>query len=61
MLSLWWNNYIFEKTVWFPVIQGSKLRLIRLPMQLNIFSLVTKNSGLVATLAIRFFYELDLN
>ena len=27
----------------------------------NIFSLATKNSGLVATLAIRFLYELDLN
>ena len=27
----------------------------------NIFSLVTKNSGLVATLVIRFLYELDLN
>ena len=27
----------------------------------NIFSLVTKNSGLVATLATRFLYDLDLN
>ena len=27
----------------------------------NIFSLVTKNSGLVVTLAVRFLYELDLN
>ena len=27
----------------------------------NIFSLVTKNSGLVATLVTRFLYDLDLN
>ena len=27
----------------------------------NIFSLATKNSGLVATLATRFLYDLDLN
>ena len=27
----------------------------------NIFSLATKNSGLVANLATRFFYDLDLN
>jgi len=27
----------------------------------NILSLATKNSGLVATLAIRFLYEVDLN
>ena len=27
----------------------------------NIFSLVTKNSGLFATLATRFLYDLDLN
>ena len=27
----------------------------------NIFSLATKNSGLVANLVIRFLYELDLN
>ena len=27
----------------------------------NIFSLVTKTSGLVATLATRFFYDLDLS
>ena len=27
----------------------------------NIFSLVTKNSGLVTTLATRFLYDLDLN
>ena len=27
----------------------------------NIFSLATKNSGLVAKVATRFFYDLDLN
>ena len=27
----------------------------------NFFSLVTKNSGLVANVATRFFYDLDLN
>ena len=27
----------------------------------NIFSLATKNSGLVSTLATRFLYDLDLN
>ena len=27
----------------------------------NLFSLTTKNSGLVATLATRFLYDLDLN
>ena len=62
MLSLWWNNYIFEKTVQFPVIQGSKLRLIRVvDNATNIFSLATKNSGLATTLVIKFLHELDLN
>ena len=40
------------------------LRLIQLPMQLQLFfSLATKNNyyGLVATLANRFLYDLNLN
>ena len=46
----------------FPVIQGSKLRLIRVvDNATNIFSLATKNSGLATTLAIKFLHELDLN
>ena len=39
-------------------MQGLKLRLIRLTMQQT---LMTKNSGLVATLATWFPYDLDLN
>ena len=38
------------------------LQLTHLPMRLTLFfSLATKNSGLVATLADRFLYDLNLN
>ena len=38
------------------------LQLTQLPMRLTLFfSLATKNSGLVATLADRFLYDLNLN
>ena len=42
------------------VLQGLKLWLIQ-SHAINIFSWVTKNSGLVTTLATRFLCDLDLN
>ena len=41
-------------------MQGSKLRLIQSPMRLT-FSPWRLKLGLMATLVIRFFYDLDLN
>ena len=39
-------------------MQSLKFRLILLPSETNIFSLPTKNSGLVTTFATRFLYDL---
>ena len=43
------------------IMQGSKLLLIRSPMRVTFSPWRIKNSGLVATLATRFLYDLDLN
>ena len=42
-------------------LQGLKVQLIRSSNATNIFPLAIKNSGLVATLATRLLYDLDLN
>ena len=40
---------------------GLEIETDTIPNATNIFSLATKTSGLMATLVIRFFYDLDLN
>ena len=40
---------------------GLKIATDKVANVTNIFSLVTKNSGVVATLVTRFLYDLDLN
>ena len=45
----------------FYVIAVLKIVTATVASVTNIFSLVTKTSGLVATLATRFFYDLDLS
>ena len=45
----------------FYTIAGLKIATATVANATNIFSLATKTSGLVATLATRFLYDLDLN
>ena len=47
--------------LFFYAIAGLKIVTATVASVTNIFSLVTKTSGLVATLATRFFYDLDLS
>ena len=51
--------YISNQPLGTNPYQGSKLRMIWLPMRLTFFSLMTKNSGLVARVVTRFLYDLD--
>ena len=43
------------------MIAGLKIATVMVANATNIFSLATKTSGLVTTLATRFLYDLDLN
>ena len=45
----------------FYILSGLKIATDTVTNATNIFSLGTKNSGLVATLVTRFLYDLDLN
>ena len=42
-------------------LRDCRAQIVTATVATNIFSLVTKTSGLVATLATRFFYDLDLS
>ena len=57
------NDLWFTSNVWLSVIETAGLEIVTdmVTNATNIFSLVTKNSGLVATLVTRFLYDLDLN
>jgi len=50
---------IFNETM--NAITGLEIATDTVANAINIFSLATKNSGLVANVATRFFYDLDLN
>ena len=52
----------FTSNVWLSVTETAGLQIVTdmVTNATNIFSLVTKNSGLVATLVTRFLYDLDL-
>ena len=51
----------FYLVLWKKETQGLEIVTDMVANAANIFSLATKNSGLVATLASRFLYDLDLN
>ena len=52
MLSLWWNNYIFEKNCVVSCNSGFEIATDTVANATkHFFSLATKNSGSVATLA----------
>ena len=57
------NDLWFTSNVWLSVTETAGLEIVTdmVTNATNIFSLVTKNSGLVATLVTRFLYDLDLN
>ena len=47
--------------MWSLYITGLEIATDKVASATNVISLATKNSGLVATLATRFLYDLDLN
>ena len=51
----------FYLVLWKKETQGLEIVTDMVANAANIFSLATKNSGLVPTLASRFLYDLDLN
>ena len=56
-----WDNVSCPFFYLFYTIGGLKIVTATVANAINIFSLVTKTSGLVAILVTRFLYDLDLN